>query len=31
VTGASGQSVLAAFALGLEVANVLGRAIGGGH
>ncbi len=31
VTGASGQSVLAAFALGLEVANVLGRAIGSGH
>jgi 2-methylcitrate dehydratase PrpD len=31
VTGASGQSVLAAFALGLEVANVVGRALGGGH
>jgi 2-methylcitrate dehydratase PrpD len=31
VTGASGQSVLAAFALGLEVANMLGRAIGSGH
>jgi 2-methylcitrate dehydratase PrpD len=26
-TGASGQSVLAAFALGLEVANVVGRAV----
>lgn len=31
VTGASGQSVLAAFALGLEVADVLGRAMGAGH
>jgi 2-methylcitrate dehydratase PrpD len=30
-SGASGQSVLAAFALGLEVAGKLGRAIGGGH
>ena len=27
-TGASGQSVLAAFALGLEVANAVGRALG---
>jgi 2-methylcitrate dehydratase PrpD len=30
-TGASGVSVLAAFALGLEVAGKLGRAVGSGH
>lgn len=30
-SGASGLSVLAAFALGLEVAGKLGRAVGGGH
>ena len=30
-TGASGEAVLAAFALGLEVAGKLGRAVGGGH
>src|SRR5687768_6566178 len=29
--GSSGEEVLAAFALGLEVAGKLGRAIGGGH
>ena len=31
VAGSSGESVLAAFALGLEVAGKLGRAIGAGH
>ena len=31
VTGSSGAEVLAAFALGLEVAGKLGRAIGPGH
>ena len=30
-TGASGQAVLAAFALGLEVGGKLGRALGAGH
>lgn len=30
-SGASGASVLAAFALGLEVAGKLGRAVGSGH
>ncbi len=31
VTGASGQEVLAAYAIGLEIAGVLGRLFGPGH
>ncbi len=31
VAGSSGEAVLAAFALGLEVAGTLGRAVGSGH